>query len=88
MSYTITCRARISGGCFHGDSTVEQFGENLPMSEDGTFVPDNGGGTIVCDACYIRLMPLTPSGMGLNEELDGAIDQFRQNIQRGVSYRS
>ena len=75
---TITCRARVSAGCLNGFAVTAQFGEDLPLSEDGTYIPDSAGGTIVCDPCYIRLMPLTPSGMGLNKELDDAIATLRE----------
>lgn len=41
--------------------------------EDGTYK----NGTIVCDACYIYLMPYTRSGIGLNDELDNAIERVK-----------
>ncbi len=76
---TIRCRAKIAGGCADGDTTTMAWGEDLSIMEDGTFVSDGNGGTVICDACYIRLMPLTPSGRGLNHELASALAKFREN---------
>lgn len=73
MTYTIKCRARITDRCLDGEPTKRQFGDDLPMSEDGLF----DGETIVCDACYVKLIPMTPSGQGLIEELDEAIQIAR-----------
>jgi len=68
-AHIISCRARVASSCLDGQPTRKQFGDNLPMAEDGTY----DGASIVCDACYIALMPLTPSGRGLNHELGAAI---------------
>lgn len=68
---TIICRARVSRDCFHGHPSEAQFGEDLPL--DGTF----DGTSIVCDACYVKLMPLTPSGRALHHELPAAIERAR-----------
>jgi hypothetical protein len=82
----ICCRAKVSAGCFDGQPTARQFfGDDLPQDEDGTYQPsevdaergDPAKGTIVCDPCYIALMPLTPSGKGLNSELPEAIEAAR-----------
>lgn len=70
----IVCRARVSAACLHEQPTAGQFGEDGPLSEDGTF----DGTSIVCDPCYIALMPLTPSGQALNHELPDAISQARK----------
>lgn len=67
----IRCRAQISERCLDGHPTRMQFGDDLPMAEDGTY----DGQSIVCDACYVQLMPLTPSGAALNDELPAAIAQ-------------
>lgn len=72
--YTIVCRARVSEDCYQGRPTSVQFGKDLPLDEDGTF----DGRSIVCDACYVTLMPLTPSGRGLHHELDAAIADARK----------
>lgn len=61
----IVCRARVSASCLHEHPTTSQFGEDLPLSEDGTF----DGATIVCDPCYIALT--------LNHELADAIKAAR-----------
>lgn len=74
MSNQIVCRARVSADCYHGKPTRTQFNADLPLAEDGTY----DGGSIVCDACYVRLMPLTPSGRGLNSELNVAIEEARR----------
>jgi hypothetical protein len=71
---TIVCRARISRDCLHDKPARLQFGKDMPLAEDGTY----DGESIVCDACYVALMPLTPSGMGLNHELPAAIEQARR----------
>lgn len=92
MTYTISCRAKVASGCLDGAPTSAQFfGDDLPMTEDGTYrppaqwTPDMApvpgkpdGGTIVCDACYVWLMPRTASGQGLNHELDAAIEAARR----------
>ena len=71
--HVIRCRARVHERCYDGRPTEVQFDEDLPMSEDGTW----DGETIVCDACYVALMPHTASGRGLRHELDGAIAKLR-----------
>ena len=75
MSHLVACRAQSTARCLHGQPTTEAFGEDLPLAEDGTF--DALTATIVCDPCYVRLMPLTPSGRGLHHELDAAIAAAR-----------
>lgn len=73
-SRTIVCRAKVSTACLNGQSTRLQFGEpDLGMAKDGTF----DGESIVCDSCYIKLMPHTPSGRALHHELDDAIATVR-----------
>lgn len=72
----IRCRAKVSDDCLHGRSTRLQFGDELPLDEDGTFVADADGGTIVCDACYMKICPLTPSGRGLHHELQAVIERL------------
>lgn len=73
MSHRIRCRARIAGRCLDGQPTRAQFGDDLSMRADGTY----DGESIVCDACYMQLMPFTASGRGLYDELDAAIEQVR-----------
>jgi hypothetical protein len=46
------------------------------MSEDNTW----NGTSIVCDACYLELLPFTPSGSGLNEELPEAIGHYHEQL--------
>lgn len=71
---TIVCRARVSKDCLTGQPmTVEA--EMDFMYEDGTY----DGTSIVCDPCYVMLMPFTPSGQGLNSELDAAIKVVSAN---------
>jgi hypothetical protein len=74
---TITCRAQISKSCYQGKPSAFQFGEDLPLTEDGTFEVWDGVPTIVCDACYVALMPLTPSGSALTHEINPAIQEWR-----------
>ena len=74
MAHVIRCRAQVVIACLDGQPTSRQFfGDDLPMDEDGTF----DGETLVCDPCYVALMPLTPSGKGLHHELDAAIERAR-----------
>jgi hypothetical protein len=95
--YIIICRARVTPGCLDGEPTAKQFfGQDLPMSEDGTFSREPfmydefqriTTGSIVCDSCYLYLMPRTPSGKALNHELPAAIKavQLRQQREREAS---
>jgi hypothetical protein len=77
--YRIRCRAKVTGECYDGDPTAKQFfGQDLPMSEDGTF----DGTSIVCDACYVYLMPRTPSGRALHHELPAAIEAIHRRQER------
>jgi hypothetical protein len=80
MTNVIRCRARLADvDCYDGSPTSRQFGEedgDLPMSYDGTY----DGSTIVCDACYIALMPFTPSQQGLHGELTAAIDHYERML--------
>lgn len=87
--HIIHCRVRIDPDCYHGHLTVFQFGEDLPLSHDSTYrectnddlpIP---GGTIICDACYCALIPLTPSGRGLSHELDAAIELAKAKVAGG-----
>lgn len=74
--HKIVCRARVSDACYDGQPTTKQFGEDDPMDDDGTF----DGSSIVCDACYVALMPYTRSGQGLAHELPGAIRHLRAQV--------
>jgi hypothetical protein len=71
---------------------VEEDDERFPdMTDDGTYTPfdwqwiDPDGTTvrsdpsIVCDACYNRLMPFTMSGQALMDEIPEAIAFYRSN---------
>lgn len=71
--FHVRCRAKVADACYDGKPTRLQFGEDLPMPEDGTF----DGDTIVCDSCYVKLLRYTPSGRGLNDELPAAIEAAR-----------
>jgi hypothetical protein len=66
----INCRAQVSTQCFHGRPIVAQFGFEGTMEDDGTY--DIATNSIVCDACYIKLMPFTPSGRALRDEVRGS----------------
>lgn len=72
----VTCRAQVSENCLHGKPDSSEGG----WWEDGTYAetPDHPEGSIVCDPCYIVLMPLTPSGKGLTDELPEAIEEARR----------
>lgn len=64
----VTCRARCSSLCEHGNPTMRDDGEDYPMRQDGTFMhgPKHPAGSIVCNACYVAV------GMPLNPVLEGA----------------
>jgi hypothetical protein len=76
-AFTIACRARLVDGCYHGTPTRRQFDANLPMDEDNTW----DGETIVCDPCYIAIMPFTRSGQALAEEIPEAIETYRESLE-------
>lgn len=77
MTTIIRCRAKLGDQpCLDGSPASRQFGEDGPLSEDDTY----DGSTIVCDACYVALMPFTMSGQGLHEELPGAMNAYRNNL--------
>lgn len=72
MSLDIVCRARLDSDCLHGVAGDP----DAPMPEDGTW----DGKSIICDPCYIRLMPFTKSGQALHHELDEAILVYASNL--------
>lgn len=63
------CRAQIAQAC-EGSRDAEQ------AEGDNTYDPETG--TFVCDACYLRAMPFSPSGRALAEELEEAIEAARR----------
>jgi hypothetical protein len=79
----IRCRAKLpDADCYDGSPMTRQMpvepDEDDPtMAEDGTF----DGRSIVCDACYVRLMPFTRSGQALHDELPEAIATYRLNAE-------
>jgi hypothetical protein len=80
----IHCRAKISASCEDGQEWDAEVAPD--QSGDGTYVPgddatDHEQGTVVCDPCYVFVMPWTPSGVGLNPELPDAIDQARGALE-------
>lgn len=75
MTELIWCRANVAPDCYDGRPAKGLYPDDDP-AEDGTY---DRHGTVVCDACYVLLMPLTPSGQGLNSELPAAIERFRRS---------
>lgn len=82
---TIRCRAKLGGDCYDGSPMSRQMPGDAPekpgdpplmMSEDGTY----DGESIVCDACYVKLCPLTKSGAACADELPGAIRLYHENV--------
>lgn len=69
----VRCRARLVNDCAHGRPENPEE----PMPEDGTF----DGESVVCWACYVAVMPFTPSGQALNEELPAGIRIYRENAE-------
>jgi hypothetical protein len=82
VSEILRCRAQVVDACKDGElsSTV---GFDYRMGEDGTW----DGRSVVCDPCFVALMPLTPSGLSLNEELPFAIAVAR-DIRRPLHERA
>lgn len=71
----IVCRLKVADACYDGRPTSVQFGEDLPMSGDGTF----DGVSIACDACYAVVLPFSRSGRGLTDELGAAANAYVTN---------
>jgi hypothetical protein len=83
MSATIRCRAKLGDvECMDGQLMTFVNEDNeleaIEPSDDGTYESESG--TIVCDACYVALMPFTLSQRALNEELDEAIGVYRLQL--------
>jgi hypothetical protein len=51
MADLIKCRSKVSEHCYDGKPVGEIYGEDVPISEDGTW----DGESVVCDACYLDL---------------------------------
>lgn len=66
VKHRIACRSGASPDCLHGEPAAAEFGDDLPMSEDGTYLPAGHAGpgspaSVVCTACYMALgQPLNP----------------------------
>ena len=74
---TIRCRAQLEDDCYDGSPMSRQLGHeegeaepfSCLMAEDNTYRTDGPyAHTIVCDACYVRLIPLTPSSVDHQRE--------------------
>lgn len=65
----IKCRAKVDKHCL--DGSKEWAGKE--MDGDGTW----DGDSIVCDYCYVTLMPYSPSRRLLTDEIDNAIALYR-----------
>lgn len=76
-AHLIRCRARLVPECYEGTSTRRQFDEDGPMTLDNTW----DGETIVCDPCYLAILPFSKSGQALTGEIPHAIDAYRSNLQ-------
>ena len=68
----LICRAQVAPDCLNG-RPIEECGYEKPLYEleDGTY--ESVSMSVVCNPCYVDLMPLTPSGQALLHELDTAI---------------
>lgn len=69
----IICRANCSDDCLHG----KPVDPDEPMAADGTYDPATN--SIVCNSCYVAIMPFTPSGKALSHEIDTAVGTLRIN---------
>lgn len=66
----VACRAKFEdAGCIDGQQRKD-------WQDDGTF----DGQTIVCDCCYIAIMPLTRSGQANTDEVPLAITRLRDTL--------
>jgi hypothetical protein len=73
MTRWIVCRARLGDqACYHG----RREDPEQPMDDDGTW----DGRSVICDACYVALMPFTRSSQALADELPGAIAHYRDQL--------
>jgi hypothetical protein len=73
MTRQIVCRARLGDQpCYHG----RREDPEQPMDDDGTW----DGRSVICDACYVALMPFTRSSQALADELPGAIAHYRDQL--------
>lgn len=70
MSDIIKCRAKVAQHCLDGKPAAEQFGEDLPLTADGTYRM----GTIICDPCYAKVTLASPTGRDLLHELDETVN--------------
>lgn len=69
----VICRARLGHNCDHAKDERAVYPPDSPMASDGTW----DGRTVICTPCYVRLLPFTPDGMGLLEDLELAIQLYR-----------
>ncbi len=69
---TVTCRAGVHSACYHGAEVTATY------ADDGTY--RSGDHSIVCDPCYLMLIPFTRSGAALLDELPAAIDHVRATL--------
>lgn len=81
----IQCRARVDPDCYHG-RTIEEVDLVEAMDtwrDEGTYeLADSGPGdlveSVVCDPCYVRLMPYSPSRRLLTAEIPDALRAYRE----------
>ena len=66
------CRANLAWEC----PLVFLAGDHPDPTDDGTF--EWASNTLVCDPCYTALMEITPSGRGVDYELDEAAAILRR----------
>lgn len=88
----IVCRARVDADCMHGrdgrrsELNEAMEGEDDDWRDDGTYRVGlidptdltSVGESIVCDACYVALMPYSATRQLLNAEIPGAIRAYRE----------
>lgn len=76
MADTIACRAKVHDDCCDGKPLSVSYEDVDDYHDDGTF----DGKSVVCNACYVALMPYTRSGRAENHELPRAIEHLRSQI--------
>lgn len=70
----VACRAQVSETCDNGKDERIVYGPDETQQDDGTW----DGGTVVCDPCYVLLMPYSASGQLLEHEIRSTIRAYQK----------
>lgn len=69
MPEPLRCRAKVAAMCLDGAAQIRVYGPGEHMEDDGTW----DGHSVVCHWCYAAIMPHTPSGKALKDEIEMGI---------------